>query len=66
MQILLKKSDFIGDQNFAEALMRSTENYVEDRVTNQISNGRPYQGLYEALDRKNIGFDESQQNSVAI
>src|SRR6476646_9008357 len=46
--IVLKKSDFTSDQNFAEALVRSSPIYVGDHVTNAISNGRPLQALYRA------------------
>jgi len=49
-QILLKKSDSMSDQNFTEALVRSSENYVGDRIINPISNGQPSQALYKALD----------------
>ncbi len=47
-QMVLKKSDFTSDRNFAEALVRSSQIYVGDRITNVISNGRPPQALHWA------------------
>src|SRR6476620_8486534 len=47
-QIVLKKSDFTSDQNFAKALVRSSPIYVGDHVTNAIANGLPLQALYRA------------------
>ena len=64
-QLLLKKSDFTSDKNFAEALVRSFENYVGDRVTNPISNCRRSQGLYEALDCQISASMGAPRNSVA-
>jgi hypothetical protein len=38
--ILLKKSVFTNDPIFPEALVRSSENYVGDRIINLPSNGQ--------------------------
>jgi hypothetical protein len=46
---VLKKSDFTSDQNFAEALVRSSQIYVGDRIVNAISNWGPPQALHWAL-----------------
>jgi hypothetical protein len=46
---VLKKSDFTSDQNFAEALVHSSENDVGARITGAISNGKPPQALCMAL-----------------
>ncbi len=46
---VLKKSDFTSDQNLAEALVRSSQIYVGDRIANPISNGRPPQALHKVL-----------------
>jgi hypothetical protein len=48
--IVLKKSDFTRGQYFAEALVRSSENYVGDRITNPIFSGKSPQVSYKALD----------------
>ena len=48
-QIVLKKSDFASDLNFAEALVRSSQIYVGDRITNAISNGPPPQAPHWAV-----------------
>jgi hypothetical protein len=37
--IVLKKSDFTGERNFAAALVRSSQIHMGDRITNAISNG---------------------------
>jgi hypothetical protein len=36
-QIVLKKSVFTSDQNFAEGLVRSSQIYVGDRIANAIA-----------------------------
>jgi predicted class III extradiol MEMO1 family dioxygenase len=38
--IVLKKSDFTSDRNFAEALVRWHENYVGDLIISPPFNGR--------------------------
>ena len=60
----LIKSDFMRDHNFLEALVRASENYVGDRVTNPISNCHLSLGLYEALDYQTSASMGALRNSV--
>jgi len=39
--ILLKKSFFASEQNFLEALVRSSKNYVRGHMISLISNRQP-------------------------
>jgi hypothetical protein len=48
-QIVLKKSDFMSDRNFAEPLVRPSQIYVGDHITKAILNERPPQAPQRAL-----------------
>jgi hypothetical protein len=55
---LLKKFDSTSDQNFTEALVRSSENYVGDRIINPISNRAAFASSLQGVGLPHIDFDE--------
>jgi len=65
-QIVLKKSDFTSDQNFAEAPAHSSENDVGDRITDPISNGKPPQALCKALNYQSLVSTGVPRNFAVI
>src|SRR5665213_1259101 len=64
--IVLKKSDFTSDQNFAEAPAHSSENDVGDRITDPISNGKPPQALCKALNYQSLVSTGVPRNFAVI
>src|SRR5665213_4552590 len=65
-RIVLKKSDFTSDQNFAEAPAHSSENDVGDRVTDPISTGKPPQALCKALNYQSLVSTGVPRNFAVI
>ena len=56
--ILLKKSDFTSDQNFTEALVRSSENYVGGPHHQSDFQRAAFASSLQGVGLPHIGFDE--------